>query len=134
MNRPPKDLAYWKTTLLRDWPSRAVLTILTAAVAFIYAHGKDTLKAEGKKMVIETVRPGMDSLKAQVDTLKEQVVDLKAEQEKQGRVQQEFFGAMMDVIPGLKKSVEDRGKQNTEVIIKKAETEKLLNNLTETKE
>jgi hypothetical protein len=121
-----------RSFFLKDWPSRLILAILTAFSAFVYAHGKDAIKAEGQKIVIETVKPGMDSLKAQVDTLKEKVADLKAEQEKQGRVQQEFFGAMMDVIPGLKKSVKDLGKQNSEVSIKKAETEKLLGNLTET--
>lgn len=129
--RQSAAMTFWKQKILHDWPSRLVLTVLTGAMAFAYTYGADTVKQSGKAMVIETVKPGMDSLKVQVDTLKAQVSSLKAEQEKQGRVQQEFFGAMMDAIPGLKKSVEDRGKQNIEVIIKKAETEKLLNNLTE---
>lgn len=128
-----KDAAYWKSMVLRDWPSRAILTILTVFCGYVWTHGKDTIKVEGQKLVLETVKPGMDSLKTQVETLKIQLGDVKAEQEKQGRVQQEFFGAMMDVVPGLKKSVQDRGKQNAEVVTKKAETETLLNNLTEIK-
>jgi hypothetical protein len=82
---------------------------------------------------METVKPSMDSVRTQIDTLKSQVMDLQAEQDKAARVQQEFFGAMMEVIPGLKKAVQDRGKQNAEVVTKKAETETLLNNLTEIK-
>ncbi len=132
--RQPKDAAYWKRLVTKDWPSRGVLTLLTLSMTWILAHGRDTVKAEAKVMVLEFVKPSVDSLKDQVDTLKAQVSELKDEQEKQGRVQQEFFGAMMDVIPGLKKSVQDRGKQNAEVVNKKAETETLLNNLTEIKQ
>jgi cell division protein FtsB len=133
MTRAPKDIAYWKSMVLRDWPSRAVLALLTVFCGYVWTHGRDTIKVEGQKLVLETVKPGMDSLKAQVDTLKAQVSDLKAEQEKQGRVQQEFFGAMMEVIPGLKKSVQDLGKQNASVATKKAENQTLLDNLTEIK-
>jgi hypothetical protein len=133
VTRPPKDFAYWKTTILRDWPSRLLLTVLTVSSAYVWTHGKDTVKAEGQRLVMETVKPSMDSVRTQIDTLKSQVMDLQAEQDKAARVQQEFFGAMMEVIPGLKKAVQDRGKQNAEVVTKKAETETLLNNLTEIK-
>lgn len=140
MTRPPKDFGYWKTTLLRDWPSRLVLTVLIGFAGLVWAQGKTVVKAEGGKIAIEAVKPTLDSFKVQVDTLKGQVKqlqgqvqDLQEGQEKQGRIQQEFFGAMMDAIPGLKKSVQDRGKQNADVVNKKAETEKLLDNLTEKK-
>ncbi len=136
--------AYGKRVMLKDWPTKMVLTILTGAVTLLWAKGTDTLKTmaktEGGKIAIEAVKPTLDSFKVVVDTLKSQVVQLKgqvdtlqAAQDKQGRIQQEFFGAMMDVIPGLKKSVQDRGKQNSAVVIKKAETNQLLENLTEIK-
>jgi hypothetical protein len=133
MARPTKDWPYWKALVLRDWPSRLILTALVGFCGFVWAHGKDAITGEGQKLVLETVRPSMDSMRTQIDTLKTQVKDLQAEQDKSARVQQEFFGAMMEAIPGLKKAVQDRGKQNAEVVTKKAETETLLNNLTEIK-
>jgi hypothetical protein len=129
----PKSPLEWKTVILKDWPSRMMITVLTAFAAYAWTQGKAIISSEGQKMVLETVRPAMDSLRGQVDTLKEKVESLQDEQEKSGRVQQEFFGAMMEAIPALKKAVEDRGKQNNEVAIKKKETEKLLTNLTEMK-
>lgn len=144
MNRLPRDTAYWKRVLTKDWPTRMVLTILTGAVALLWAKGTDTLKAmaktEGGEIAIEAVKPSLDSLKGVVDTLKGQVVQLKglvdtlqATQDKQGRTQQEFFGAMMNVIPGLKREVQNLGEQNLSVERKKAENETLLKNLTEIK-
>lgn len=124
-------ITYWREKFLRDWPSRLLMTALTAAVIFLWTHGVEAVKAEGKTMVISTVKPSIDSMKNRVDTLSLKVAELQAQQEKMLRVQQEFFGAMMEVIPGLKKSVQARGEQNSEVILKKAETERLLDKLTE---
>lgn len=123
----------WASILLKDWPQKMMITILTAFAAYAWTQGKAIISSEGQKLVLETVRPAMDSLKTQVDTLKKTVERLQNEQEKAGRVQQEFFGAMMEVNPALKKAVEYRGKQNTEVVKKKKETEELLTNLTEIK-
>ncbi len=124
-------ISYWREKFLKDWPSRVLLTALTAAMIFFWTNGVKVVKAESGSFVIQVVKPSIDSLKNQVDTLGAQMEELKAQQDKTANIQREFFGAMMEVFPALKKSVQERGKQNSDVILKKAESERLLEKLTE---
>lgn len=129
----PKTTEEWMTALKKDWPSRMVLTCLTAFAAFAWTHGKETFTSEAQRMVIDTMKPTIDSMTASRNALGIRVDTLQATVDKQGRIQQEFFGAMMDAIPGLKQAVEARGQTNRRVVEKKAETDTLLTNLTKQK-
>jgi hypothetical protein len=101
MAKPTKDFAFWKTTILRDWPSRLVLTALTAGLAYGYAHAEDMVK----KKIIDTVKPYLDTL-----TKKQESTDQKVEKI------DDKMNALIDVLgeafPEFKKAAKERAQEN----------------------
>jgi hypothetical protein len=48
----------WRALFLKDWPSRLVLTAVTAFCGYAWAQGEDVVK----RKIMETVKPSIDSL------------------------------------------------------------------------
>jgi hypothetical protein len=65
----PKTADEWRAALLKDWPSRLVLTILTAFCGFAAAQGKQIVE----KKILEVVKPALDTLNEKVETTDEKV-------------------------------------------------------------
>jgi len=122
----PRSREEWKSAILHQLWVKVSVAVLMTCCGYILAQGKSVIRHDAQAMIMDTVRPSLDSLRAKVDTLAKQEAQSQA-------IQREFFGAMMEVVPGLKKAVQDRGKQNDAVEVKKAETETLLRNLTKPK-
>lgn len=97
----PKTPAEWRAVLLKDWPSRLILTCLTAFAGYAWAQGKEVME----KKIMETVRPAMDSLAA-----KQEATDGKVEKV-DGKVD-----ALIDVMgrafPEFKKAAKERADEN----------------------
>lgn len=130
MKMPRTKEDWWNAVLHQLW-MKVALAILSGGLVYVLAQGKTTLKREAQIVIMDTVKPSLDSMKMKIDTLSTRCAALARNVQETQDVQREFFGAMMEVVPGLKKAVQDRGKQNETVEIKKAETDKLLHKLTE---
>lgn len=133
----PKTKQDWKDALLHQLWVKAYIVILTGMIGFAISQGRLVIKTETKMFVMDTVRPALDSLRQQIDTLKinqerfqKSIDEAKAEQAQTKAVQEQFFGALMDALPAVKKSVQDCGKQTEAADAKKAESKRLLQKLT----
>ncbi len=98
---PQKDFGYWKTALLRDWPSRAILTLVTAALAYGYTHADDLVK----KKIIDTMKPYIDTLTRKQESTNQKVEKID-----------DKMNALIDVLgeafPEFKKAALERAKEN----------------------
>ncbi len=135
-----RDALKWAFGIIQKYFMKSVVLGLVACMGWVFAQGKAAVKAAGSDIAVEAVKPVLDSFKVEVDTLKHavkaleaQVGDLRVQQEKDRLIQNNFFGAMMQVIPGLKSEVRKLGDQNINASLKKVENDTLLENLSEIK-
>ncbi len=133
----PRTKEDWKDAVLHQLWVKVSIVVLTAIIGFAVAQSRSVIKAETKAFVMDTVRPALDSIRQQMDTLKvnqdrlqKSINEAKAQQAQTKIVQEQFFGALMDAVPAIKKSVQERGKQTEAAEAKKAESKKLLQKLT----
>ncbi len=112
MPKLPKTSDEWKTAILKDWPIRAVLTILTAFCGFVVAQGKGVVQQK----ILETVQPSIDSLTAKQITTEKKVdrVDRKVDA---------LISILTEAFPEVKKAAQDRA-------VKEAADRQLKDNLT----
>jgi hypothetical protein len=99
--RPPKDFGYWKATLTRDWPSRAILTLLTLFCGYVWSQGDNLVK----KKIIDTVKPYLDTLAKKVETTDQKV-------EKLDDKMNALIDVMSEAFPEFKKAAKERAQQN----------------------
>lgn len=101
----------------------AVLVLTALGVGggsgFVLADAGVT-RAESTAIADSTARV---RVQAATDSLGGEIASMKAEN-------RAAFGALMDAIPAFKEAVEARGQANAEARQKKAETDKLIENLT----
>jgi len=97
----PKDSDYWRQTLLRDWPSRAILTVLTIFCGYVWSQGDSLVK----KKILDTVKPYLDTLAEKLETTDEKVerVDKKVDA---------LIQVMIVAFPEFKKAAMERAKDN----------------------
>lgn len=97
----PKTPAEWRAALLKDWPSRLVLTVLTAFAGYAWAQGNAIVE----RKIVETMKPAMDSLAAKVETTDEKVEGVDAK-----------VNALIDVMgrafPEFRKAAKERAEEN----------------------
>ena len=106
--RPPKDFGYWKATLLRDWPSRAVLTILVAFAGFVWAQGKTVVRDK----ILETVKPSLDSLAVKQASTDVKVDSVDAKVEKVDAKVDALISILVEAFPQVKRAAQDRTQKN----------------------
>jgi hypothetical protein len=97
-----------KTIFLKDWPSRLILTLLTAFAGFAWSQSKSVIHAK----VIEIVQPELDSLaKAQemtnqkVETVQQDVVKLNDKLDA-------LISILVESSPQIKKAAQSRVQKN----------------------
>ena len=90
----------WRSVLLKDWPSRLVLTCLTAFAGYAWAQGKDVVE----RKILTTVQPALDTLKEKIETTDEKVDKVD-----------EKVNALIDVMgrafPEFKKAAQERAEE-----------------------
>ena len=101
MSEQSKDLAYWRALLLRDWPSRAVLTGLTLFCGYVWSQGDSLVK----KKIIDTVKPYLDTLAEKQETTDQKV-------EKVDEKLDALISVMTKAFPEFKKAAKERVQEN----------------------
>jgi hypothetical protein len=96
-----KDLAYWRTVILRDWPSRMILTLLTLFCGYVWSQGDGMVK----KKILDTVKPALDTLAKKVETTDQKV-------EKLDDKMNALIDVMSKAFPEFKKAAKERADQN----------------------
>lgn len=90
-----------KTTLLKDWPSRAILTILTLMVGYVFTQADSIIE----RKILDTVAPAMDTL-----TRKVEATDAKVE--KVDEKLDALIDVMREAFPEFKKAAQERAREN----------------------
>lgn len=83
-----------------------------------------------REIADSTTKAQLKPLQAKVESLEKKTDELTREVQESREIQSQVFGAMMDADPKLQRAVQARAQQNNEAERKKAETAKLLNDLT----
>jgi hypothetical protein len=96
-----KSATEWRSVLLKDWPSRLVLTCLTGFAAFAWAEGKDVVE----RKIMTTVKPALDTLKEKIETTDEKVEKVDAKLDAMIQV-------MIQAFPEFKKAAQERAQEN----------------------
>lgn len=91
----------WKAVLLKDWPSRAILTVLTLFCGYVWSQGDSLVK----KKIIDTVKPYLDTL-----AKKQESTDQKVE--KLDDKMNALIDVMSKAFPEFKKAAKDRAAEN----------------------
>lgn len=101
MNQKPAfDL---KAVLLKDWPSRAILTVLTLFCGYVWSQGDSLVKNK----IIDTVKPYLDSLAKKQETTDQKV-------EKVDEKLNALIQVMSQAFPEFKKAALERARENTD--------------------
>ena len=103
MPQHTKDSAYWKSVILRDWPSRAVLTLLTLFCGYVWSQGDSLVK----KKIIDTVKPYLDTLARKQETTDQKV-------EKVDEKLDALIQVMGKAFPEFKKAAKERAQEQTD--------------------
>jgi predicted ATP-dependent endonuclease of OLD family len=98
--KPAKTASEWRSILLKDWPSRLVLTCLTAAMGYAWAEGKDVVE----RKILSTVQPALDTLKDKIETTDEKVEKVDAKLDAMIQV-------MIEAFPQFKKAAQERAEE-----------------------
>lgn len=93
---PAKTAQEWKALLLKDWPSRLLLTVLTAGMAFGYGQVDSVVK----RKILDTVKPALDTLAKKVETTDQKVEKVDAKLDAMIEVMRRAF-------PEFKKSAKE---------------------------
>jgi hypothetical protein len=91
----------WKAALLKDWPSRAILTVLTLFCGYVWSQGDGLVK----KKIIDTVKPYLDSLAEKQETTDQKV-------EKVDEKLDALISVMAKAFPEFKKAAKERAQEN----------------------
>lgn len=117
MTKPPKDFSYWKTTVLRDWPSRLVLTVLVGFAGFVWAQGKEVVRDK----IMETVKPSLDTLAKKQEGTDQKVDSVNRKVDKVDAKVDALIALMVDAFPQVKKAAADQAlRDSTNQAIKNA--------------
>lgn len=99
----PKTSAEWKAILLKDWPSRVILTAVVAFCGFAAAQSNAIVE----KKILDTVKAPLDSLAKKVETTDQKVDKVDAK-----------LDAMIEVMgrafPEFKKEAKEWAQENQE--------------------
>lgn len=96
-----KLAAEWRVILLKDWPSRLVLTMLTAFAGYAWAQGNTIIE----KKILDTVKPALDTLKGKVETTDEKVEKVDAKMNA-------LIDVMGEAFPEFKEAAKKRAQEN----------------------
>jgi hypothetical protein len=96
-----KTATDWRAVFLKDWPSRLVLTAVTAFCAYAYTHADEVVK----RKILETVQPYLDTLKGGQEATDEKV-------EKMDDKLDALINVMGDAFPEFKKAAKERAQEN----------------------
>jgi hypothetical protein len=99
----PKTPEEWKIALLKDWPSRALLGVLTVSMGYVWAQGNHIIE----KKILDTVKPVMDTLARKVETTDQKVEKVDAKLDAMIQV-------MIEAFPEFKKAAQERAQKMTD--------------------
>lgn len=108
MTRPPKDFGYWKATVLRDWPSRLVLTILVGFAGLVWSQGKEAVTSK----VMEIVKPSLDTITRKQESTDVKVDSVDAKVEKVDAKVDALISILVEAFPQVKKAAQERTQKN----------------------
>ncbi len=106
--RPTKDFAHWKGVILRDWPSRTVLTILVAFSGFVWAQGKTIVQNK----ILETVKPSLDTMATKQEKTDRKVEAVDDKVEKVDQKVDALISILVEAFPQVKKAAQERTQKN----------------------
>lgn len=104
----PKTTDEWKTALLRDWPSRAILTALVAFSGFAWAQGKTIIQAK----ILETVKPSLDTLAKKQESTDQKVEAVDSKVERVDQKVDALISILVEAFPEVKKAAQQRTQKN----------------------
>jgi hypothetical protein len=98
--KPAKSAAEWRALLLKDWPSRLILTCVTAFCGYAWSEGKDVVE----RKILSTVAPALDTLKDKIETTDQKVEKVDAKLDAMIQV-------MIEAFPQFKKAAQERAEE-----------------------
>ena len=93
----------WKAVVFKDWPSRAILTVLTLFCGYVWSQGDNLVK----KKILDTVKPYLDTLARKQETTDQKV-------EKVDEKLDALIQVMAKAFPEFKKAAKERAQENTD--------------------
>lgn len=97
-----------KTIFLKDWPSRLILTALTAFAGFAWSQGKTVINAK----VIEIVQPSLDTLAKAQEMTDQRVEVVQQNVEKLNGKLDALISILVESNPQIKRAAQSRIKKN----------------------
>lgn len=97
-----------KTIFLKDWPSRLILTALTAFAGFAWSQSKAVVHDK----VIEIVQPSLDSITKNQEMADQRVEAVQQNVEKLNDKLDALISILVESSPQIKKAAQKRVQKN----------------------
>ena len=97
-----------KTVFLKDWPSRLILTALTAFAGFAWSQSKTVIHDK----VIEIVQPSLDSITKNQGLADQRVEAVQQNVEKLNDKLDALISILVESNPQIKRAAQSRIKKN----------------------
>lgn len=97
-----------KIALLKDWPSRLVLTFLTIFSGIVWSQGKQFMETK----IIEIVRPSLDTLAKKQEATDQKVEAVQDDVAKLNDKLDALISVLVESSPEIKKSAQSRIQKN----------------------
>lgn len=97
-----------KTIVLKDWPSRLVLTALLAFTGFAWSQSKTIVYGK----VIEIVQPSLDSITKNQEMADQRVETVQQDVEKLNDKLDALISILVESSPQIKKAAQTRVQKN----------------------
>jgi ribosomal protein S13 len=97
-----------KTMFLKDWPTRLILTALTAFAGFAWSQSKAVVHDK----VIEIVQPSLDSITKNQEMSDKRLEEVKQEVEKLNGKLDALISILVESSPQIKRAAQSRIQKN----------------------
>jgi hypothetical protein len=108
MSYNPMTTTKLKTIFLKDWPSRLILTALTAFAGFAWSQSKAVVHDK----VIEIVQPSLDSITKNQEMADQRAETIQQNVEKLNGKLDALISILVESSPQIKKAAQKRVQKN----------------------
>lgn len=109
---------------------RVVTGIVLALLGFMATTGRGMVKSVYSQETRSVMKPQIDTLQHQIDTLRDDQQKMKAAIDKGQAISLEMYSAMLEKDSILRQILEDRARNKRQAAQTRASNEKLFNDLT----
>lgn len=131
MTKPDRFLSSFLDALGNTLGQRVVTGIVLALLGFVVTTGRGMVKSVYSQETRLIMKPQIDTLQGQIDTLRKDQQEMKAAIDKGQAISLEMYSAMLEKDSILRQILEDRARNKRQAAQTRASNEKLFNDLTE---